>query len=349
MSAALVTCRLLLAAVFFVAGAAKLADREGSRRALLGFGLSGSLARPLAILLPVAEVGVAAALLPRHTAWWGAAGALALLLAFMVAIAVSLARGQTPECHCFGRIHSAPAGWSVIARNALLAAAATYVLAQGPGGPGPSAFAWLGNMNAAALLALAAGIVTLLALAAGVWVLITLFRQHGRLLLRLEALESRLEEGAYQASNGNHHAGSLGVERMNAGEPAPPFRLPDLTGAPFELSDFRGSETLLLFWNPECGFCQAMLDDLKGWERDPPARAPKLVLVSTGVVEANRAMGLHSVILLDEEFEVAGSFGAPGTPSAVLIDAEAKIASEVAVGAGAVFQLAGGEPAFASA
>jgi thiol-disulfide isomerase/thioredoxin len=30
--------------------------------------------------------------------------------------------------------------------------------------------------------------------------------------------------------------------------------------------DFRGEESLVLFWNPGCGFCQQMLADLKEWE-----------------------------------------------------------------------------------
>jgi uncharacterized membrane protein YphA (DoxX/SURF4 family) len=48
MDIALLLARLLLASVFIVAGAAKLADREGSRRALADFGVP----TPLAVLLP---------------------------------------------------------------------------------------------------------------------------------------------------------------------------------------------------------------------------------------------------------------------------------------------------------
>ena len=33
------------------------------------------------------------------------------------------------------------------------------------------------------------------------------------------------------------------------------FNLPDLFGRPVSLASFRGSKTLLLFWNPGCGFC----------------------------------------------------------------------------------------------
>jgi Methylamine utilisation protein MauE/Family of unknown function (DUF6065) len=76
MDVALLLACLLLASVFVVAGAAKLADREGSRRALADFGVPTTLATPLGVLLPLAELAVAAALIPAATAWWGAAGAL---------------------------------------------------------------------------------------------------------------------------------------------------------------------------------------------------------------------------------------------------------------------------------
>jgi uncharacterized membrane protein YphA (DoxX/SURF4 family) len=49
---------LLLATVFLVAGAAKLTDRSGSRRALIDFGMTRALAGPLGLLLPLA-VGLA--------------------------------------------------------------------------------------------------------------------------------------------------------------------------------------------------------------------------------------------------------------------------------------------------
>ncbi len=127
------------------------------------------------------------------------------------------------------------------------------------------------------------------------------------------------------------------------GDPAPPLALPDLTGKTVTLDQFRGSKTLVLFWNPGCGFCQRMLDDLKAWEANPPKGAPKLLVVSTGDPEANRAMGLRSPVVLDQGFAVGSAFGASGTPSAVLVDAKGKIASELAVGAPAVLALAGAE------
>jgi hypothetical protein len=52
-------------------------------------------------------------------------------------------------------------------------------------------------------------------------------------------------------------------------------------------------------------------------------------------------MGLTSPVLLDQQFAVGRAFGASGTPSGVLVDAEGKVGLEVAVGAKAVLELAG--------
>src|SRR3712207_1671392 len=192
MNIALLVARLLLALVFAVAGAAKLADREGSRRAIVDFGMPSALAAPLGLLLPLGELVVAAALLPASTAWWGALGALGLLSVFVVGISINLARGRTPDCHCFGQLHSAPAGWKTLARNGALAAVAGFILWEGNyGGAGPSALSWVGALSATQLLGLLSGVLVLALLAGQWWFLVHLLRQNGRLLVRLEAVEDR--------------------------------------------------------------------------------------------------------------------------------------------------------------
>src|SRR5947207_6420697 len=111
MAVLFLSARVLLVVVFVVAGLAKLADRAGARQALRDFGVPAVLATPLGALLPLAELAVAVALLPAASVWWGALGALVLLLLFIAGIGASLARGRTPDCHCFGQLHSAPVGW----------------------------------------------------------------------------------------------------------------------------------------------------------------------------------------------------------------------------------------------
>ncbi len=143
------------------------------------------------------------------------------------------------------------------------------------------------------------------------------------------------------ANNGNGHGnGSAPPPTSRIGTAAPKVALPDLTGETVKLAGFRGERTLLLFWNPGCGFCQRMLGDLKDWEAHRPKDAPKLLIVSTGTVEANQQLGLRSTLLLDQGFTTGRAFGATGTPSAVLVNTDGTIGSEVAVGAQAVLALA---------
>jgi peroxiredoxin len=123
------------------------------------------------------------------------------------------------------------------------------------------------------------------------------------------------------------------------GKDAPIVELNNLDGETVRLADFAGHPTAVLFWNPGCGFCQRMLDDLKSWESGKPEDAPKLLVVSTGEVEPNRELGLSSPVVLDSGFNVGRAFGASGTPSAVLVGADGKIASGLAVGGPTVISL----------
>jgi peroxiredoxin len=148
-------------------------------------------------------------------------------------------------------------------------------------------------------------------------------------------------EGQPCPNCGKVHAAAPTVPAaQKVGEEAPEVKLSDLEGNTVELADFRGEETLVLFWNPGCGFCQQMLPEIKQWEAGAPEDAPRLLVVSAGSEEANREMGLTSPVLLDQQFATGQAFGASGTPSAVLVDAEGKVVSEVAVGAPGVLELA---------
>lgn len=471
--------RLALAAVFAVAAVTKLADREGTKKAVIAFGTPERLAAPLAILLPLAELTVAGLLLPATTAVFGAVGALVLLAVFSIAIAVSLARGRTPDCHCFGQLHSEPASWKTLVRNGILAAVAVVALAGSIAEPDASALAWIGDLSGAELLALAVAVCAGVVLVVGGFAFLTLMRSYGNVLVRLDSIEAALSDsgidlagdaelpefglepgtpapaftarslagdevtlesltsaglpallfftsphcgpcqsllptasawqreyadalqlvfvtdgtadevrleaeefelehvlldedhaiyGAFEASGTPSAvlvapdgtigswvaAGSEWVERLvadaTAGEPepeglpvgteAPNVELPSLDGEEMSLADLRGRDALVLFWNPGCGFCRSMHEGLRAWEDSTNGVSPQLVVVSSGDEESTREEGFTSLVLMDESWETAGAFQAGGTPMAVLIDAEGKIASHLAAGADAVLALA---------
>jgi peroxiredoxin/uncharacterized membrane protein YphA (DoxX/SURF4 family) len=144
-------------------------------------------------------------------------------------------------------------------------------------------------------------------------------------------------------SNGHdHRSGNAAVtpRALAIGQLVPLLRLPDLSGAITGLGALDGQETLVLFWSPACGFCQQMLGELKRWETARAQGAPQLLVVSAGTREANLALGLAAPILLDGTFSAGAAFGARGTPSAILVDKQGRVSSELAVGATAVLALA---------
>lgn len=125
------------------------------------------------------------------------------------------------------------------------------------------------------------------------------------------------------------------------GEPAPIQKLPDLQGNNIDITDLKGYKKLALFWNPGCGFCRQIMDELKAWETGRPEKAPALLVISSGTIEQNRDLEFQSPIILDQGFSIGRSFGARGTPSAVIIDEDNKIASPIATGGPAVLKLLG--------
>lgn len=141
MQLALLLSRLLLSAVFLLAGVAKLGDAKGAIQALKDFGIPSRLAPPVSLLLLAAEIAVGAALIPTTLDWYGAWGALALFCIFALGIGVAMARGRDPECHCFGKLHSSRVGWPTLTRNGILAALAGWLVLRGPGQLGPSLWA----------------------------------------------------------------------------------------------------------------------------------------------------------------------------------------------------------------
>jgi hypothetical protein len=90
--------------------------------------------------------------------------------------------------------------------------------------------------------------------------------------------------------------------------------------------------TLLVFWNPGCGFCAQTVDRLG--EIDAARRGDGLLVISTGTPVANRRL---ASVLLEDAFATGTALGVTGTPSAVLVDERRAPISPVAVGANAVF------------
>jgi methylamine dehydrogenase accessory protein MauD len=303
--------RIVLAVVFATAGVGKLLDLEGSRRAMQDFGVSERAAPAVGLLLPIAELATAILLIFEPTAQVGAILAALLLLAFIAGIANALRKGQEPDCHCFGQIHSAPAGKSTLIRNGVLLVAALVVAI---GGSGPAIDDWVSARSAAELVAIGLGIIAVAALAYA-WTL----REQNK----------RLENDLSIAKRVGAVGGRFGLP---VGTMAPAFELPDLSGEPVTLHGLLEPDRpiLLMFMSPMCGPCHAMLPKLRQWQDSLRDRLT-IAIVSTGTADENESIaeaGMDNV-LLQHEFEVSEAFAVRATPSAVVVARDGFIASHV--------------------
>ncbi|MEO6859630.1 MAG: MauE/DoxX family redox-associated membrane protein [Solirubrobacteraceae bacterium] len=328
MAALLLVLRLILVAVLAVAGVAKLADRNGARAAVIGFGVPAALAGVVAALLPIVELVAAALLLTAATAAIGAGLAAALMLTFCTAITRSLLRGEAPECHCFGALHSEPAGAKTVARNLILAGAATAVAL---GGPGTSPTGWIGHLDGSGLTVLGLGVALTAALLGGGAVILRLLRRNGELLLRVDELEDFLSSSGLVVPVAETPAPTAGLP---IGTPAPDFALPSTSGTRVSLADLVGETEdglLLVFSDPACGPCSALMPQIAQWQRERPSGL-RTVLITRGGQEANLAHAVEhglSDVLVQTDREVSEGFAVSATPSAMVLAADGTVASAV--------------------
>jgi peroxiredoxin len=336
--------RLLLAGVFAAAGVAKLADPAGARAALRAFGVPEAIGVAGGTLLPLLELGIAVGLLVSATAWWSASAAFVLLAVFSGAIATTLAHGRAPDCHCFGRLSSAPIGRGTLVRNLVFAAFAVLILASHLFGGQLSGVAWVGRLNSAErILAIAVSVLGIGAMLLG-WLMLEVLRQNGRILTRISFLEDsqRLiapepRGPSAQVRQSGHRDSDIGLP---IGASAPHFELATVDGKRQDLQSLLDSQTplLLIFTDPSCSPCNALLPDVGQWQRAHGDRLT-VALISAGPAERAAAKAAeHNLrnLLLQNTREISDLYRAPGTPSALTVSRQGRIGSSLATGPDAI-------------
>ncbi len=104
MTTALLVSKLVLAAVFLVAGISKLLDRRGFTSVLKDTGVPSHLAPVGALFLPLIEVLIAVGLMVPATSNYSVVAGLIFLCVFVVAILLNLVRGRRLACNCLGQV-----------------------------------------------------------------------------------------------------------------------------------------------------------------------------------------------------------------------------------------------------
>jgi hypothetical protein len=308
----LIVARIGLAGVFTVAAVAKLADRRGSREALEAFRVPSALV-PIAVwALPVAELAAAVLLVFEATAVYGALLALLLLGAFILGIRAAISRGEAPECHCFGQIHSRPAGRETLVRNSVLAAIAVLILL---GGGGPGLGAWSDGADSDRIVAAVAG---LLLLGLGL-VALSLWDENRR----LRGVES----------------GPPHPEPFAPGDQLPDVLVKTPAGETVHSRDVLAStsRSLLVFISATCGPCHALLPELGQWRKMLEGRLTIHVIAAGDEAENLRLAQPHDLpILLDPGGSASTDLRVLGTPSALEVDSDGRVLTPAAPGAPAV-------------
>ncbi len=167
--------------------------------------------------------------------------------------------------------------------------------------------------------------------------------QHGKVLIHLRELEA---EYINHLRAGETPPGP--VEETPPGLPvgteAPTFELPDLEGSRRSLEAYDGSELVLAFFSPYCGYCKEMSPRLGTLS----AKGRRVVVVTQGEADENAALaeadGWRCDVVLDDDWKVFRDYAVIGTPAGYLIDGEGRIASPLAIGADAVMGLLKAKP-----
>lgn len=173
--------------------------------------------------------------------------------------------------------------------------------------------------------------------------LYVLVLQHGKVLIHLRELESDYIEHLRGGEEGSG-AREEPSPGLPVGVEAPAFALPDLAGAEHRLEDYAGEEIVLAFFSPHCGYCRQMSPRLGKLAE----KGRRVVLISQGEVADNAALAEEDSwrcdVIRDDDWRVFRDYAVIGTPSGYLVDAEGRIASQLAVGADAVLELLKAKP-----
>jgi peroxiredoxin/uncharacterized membrane protein YphA (DoxX/SURF4 family) len=333
----LLLIRIFLFGIFAVAGVGKLMDLKGSEKAVKDFGVPEDFAKSVSIALPIAELLLALLLLPVSTAWFGAFGAFLLLAAFIGGMVWQISKGNAPDCHCFGAIHSEPVSKKSLIRNGVFAALALFLVLQGWGNQGLS----FADMTNEIVLQLILGLAMIGLLGAVVFFLKKISEQQTQIMRRIEVLELISHEGGAKEVErediGNPHEG------LPLGSPFPDFELADINGkfVAFEHLLARAKPILFFFVSPTCSPCKALLPEIETWNSELKDKL-QFVFISSGTAEENLeklAGSGFKQILLQKNREVAEMVNAKWTPTALLVNSDGGIASHLAAGDAAIRQL----------
>lgn len=164
-------------------------------------------------------------------------------------------------------------------------------------------------------------------------------RQKKGIVLFIAALAALVAAGLWYATSVGRPAQELsaaaGSVLPEVGNPAPAFRLTDLSGKKVQLSDFKGKPVFLNYWATWCSFCRAEFPEIEQAYRDYGTTG-KVVFLAVDVGEAasvvrqyvNRT-GSRVPVALDPNGQTAERYLVQGLPTSYFIGRDGRIRDRV--------------------
>jgi uncharacterized membrane protein YphA (DoxX/SURF4 family) len=132
----IVGIRVVLGGIFLISALGKLfAPRLFVSNVVQYRILPVPLAKAYGWTLPLLEVGAAILLLSGVWIQWAAAAIAIMLLSFIGAVSIAMARKQNLSCNCFGLLYRERVGWPTLVRDVFMLAMASMILVAGSGAP----------------------------------------------------------------------------------------------------------------------------------------------------------------------------------------------------------------------
>jgi peroxiredoxin/uncharacterized membrane protein YphA (DoxX/SURF4 family) len=301
--------RLLLAAVFVVAGASKLAHLAQFQEVLAGFRLLPGWALPaFGLALPCAELSVGVWLLLNRAARWAALCGAALLLGLITAVTVTLLRDLAPDCGCFIGIGERAVSWWLVAQDALLLTGALFVAFRATGArrPGEARVMWKGQDETRP--AEPARYEPVARAGNRSWLLIP------AVLIALACSVALFRQFVTQPMN------ALGHEGPELGEPLPQTNWVALDGgAALDTRGIGEQDVLLVFIKADCPHCRASLPQVEKLYAEVNGAGFRLLLVSESDAEPTAALArelqISAPVVLDRSGSMRTQFSLLHTPA----------------------------------
>ncbi len=113
-------------------------------------------------------------------------------------------------------------------------------------------------------------------------------------------------------------------QKKNAALIAPDFKLESLDGTTVKLSELRDKNVIVNFWATWCGYCVMEMPDLQKLQE---AHKDDLLVLAINVVESKDVVqsfieenGLDINVVLDEDMNVASTYGIRSFPTTISIN-----------------------------